>query len=54
MQLYKFKRAKTSLITQIKTEKIDLKAFLHDRKISEIINDKCECDTIRQTVRYVL
>ena len=54
MQLYKFKRAKTSLITQIRIEKIDFKAFLHDRKVSEIISDKYEYNTIRQTVRYIL
>ena len=54
MQLYKFKRAKTSLITQIRIKKIDLKTFLHGRKVLEIISDKCECNTARQTIRYIL
>lgn len=48
------KRAKTSLITQIRTEKIGLRAFLFDRRVPDTDNDKCECGRARQTARHLL
>ena len=50
----RLKRAKTSLITQIRTEKIGLKAFLYSRKVSDVENDQCDCGRIKQTARHLL
>ena len=50
----KIKRAKTSLITQMRTEKIGLNAFLFSRRVPDIDNDQCECGRARQTARHLL
>ncbi len=47
------KRAKTSLITQIRTEKIGLKAFLYSRWVPGVEEEICECGA-RQTARHIL
>lgn len=51
---HKVKRAKSSLITQIRTEKIGLKAFLYNRRVPGIEDESCECGATKQTVRHVL
>ena len=48
------KRAKSSLITQIRTGKIGLKAFLHSRGVSGIMDEYCECGSQKETVRHIL
>ncbi len=47
------KRAKTSLITQMRTEKIGLKAFLYSRWVPGIEKETCECGA-KQTARHIL
>ena len=48
------KRAKTSLITQMRTEKIGLKAFLYSRRVRGVEDEECECEAKEQTVRHIL
>lgn len=47
------KRAKTSLITQMRTEKIGLKAFLYNRWVPGVEEEECECGG-KQTARHIL
>ena len=48
------KRAKSSLITQIRTEKIGLRAFLYSRFVPGIDEESCTCGARRQTARHIL
>ena len=48
------KRAKSSLITQIRTEKIGLKAFLYSRFVLGVDEESCTCGARRQTARHIL
>ena len=50
----KVKRAKSSLITQIRTEKIGLKSFLYNRWAPEVEEESCECGADKQTARHIL
>lgn len=43
----------SALITQVRTGKISLKHFLHDRKVPGFEDERCECRRDRQTVRHV-
>ena len=53
LQLHKrIKKPVTALITQMRTGKIGLRAFLFARKLAD--NSKCECGHRSQTVRHVL
>ena len=53
LQLHKgIKKPVTALITQMRTGKIGLRAFLFARKLAN--NSKCECGHRFQTVRHVL
>ena len=51
---HKVRRAKSSLVTQMRTEKIGLKAFLYNRCVPGIEDESCECGAAKQTVRHVL
>lgn len=48
------KRAKTSLITKMRTEKIGLKAFLYSRWVPGVEDETCECGANQQTARHIL
>ena len=48
------KRAKSSLITQIRTEKIGPKAFLYNRWVPGVEEESCECGADKQTARHIL
>ena len=50
----KVKRAKSSLITQMRIEKIGLKAFLYSRWVPEVEDETCECGAAKQTARHIL
>ena len=50
----KVKRAKSSLITQIRTEKIGLKSFLYNRRVPGVEKESCECGANKQTARHIL
>jgi len=51
VKLYK---TKSSLITYIRTEKINLRAYLYSRKILKIDLFNYNCDWIKQTIKYIL
>ena len=54
-RIYKaVKRAKSSLITQIRTEKIGLRAFLYSRFVPSIDEESCTCGASKQTDRHIL
>ncbi|KAI8405763.1 hypothetical protein FOFC_13224 [Fusarium oxysporum] len=44
----------SSLLTQLRTEKIGLKDFLYNRKVPGISSNRCPCGSDRQTVAHVL
>ncbi|KAF4442705.1 reverse transcriptase [Fusarium austroafricanum] len=44
----------SALLTQLRTEKIGLKDFLYNQKVSGITNNRCSCGSDRQTVAHVL
>ena len=48
----KVKQVKSSLITQMRTEKIGLKAFLHSRRVPDIYEKSCQCGATEQTARH--
>ena len=48
------KRAKSSLITQIRTEKIGLKSFLYNRWVPRVEEESCECGADKQMARHIL
>ena len=48
------KRARSSLITQIRTEKIGLKAFLYSRFVPGIEEESCTRGASKQTARHIL
>ncbi len=48
------KRAKSSLITQMRTGKIGLKAFLYSRWVPGVEDESCECGSSKETVRHIL
>ena len=50
----KVKGAKSSLITQIRTEKIGLKSFLYNRRVPGVEEESCECGANKQTARHIL
>ena len=53
LQLHKgVKKPVTALITQMRTGKIGLRAFLFARKLAD--NSKCDCGHRSQTVRHIL
>ena len=47
-------KAESSLATQIRTERIGLKAYLHSRKVPGVESPKCKCEWARQTAKHVL
>ena len=47
-------REESSILTQIRTEKIGLRAFLFDRHISGVDDARCECRARKQTARHLL
>jgi len=51
IKLYK---TKNSLVIYIRTERINLKAYLYSRKISGIDLFNCDCGWVRQTIKYIL
>lgn len=50
----KVKAAKSSLITQIRTEKIGLKSFLYNRRVPGVEEESCECGANKQMARHIL
>ena len=48
------KRSMTSVITQIRTEKIGLGAFLHQCKVPGYETPQCDCGGGKQTASHVL
>ena len=48
------KRSKSSLITQMRTGKTGLKAFLYSRRVSGLKDEQCECGSRKETVRHTL
>ncbi len=53
LQLHKkITRPESALITQMRTGKIGLRAFLYGRKL--VNNSQCECSHRSQTVRHIL
>ena len=48
------KRARSSLITQIRIEEIGLKAFLYDSFVLGIDDESCMCGARSQTAHHVL
>lgn len=47
-------REVSSVLTQIRTEKVGLRAFLFDRHVPGIDEARCECGGRRQTARHIL
>ena len=47
-------KAESSVLMQLRTEWIELTAFLHDRTVSEYENPECSCEWRRQTVKHVI
>ena len=47
-------KAESSLLMQLRTEWIELTAFLHDRTVSEYENPECSCRWRHQTVKHVI
>ena len=47
-------KAESSLATQIRTEKIGLKAFLYDCKVPGFEDPACSCGWVRQTAKHIL
>ena len=47
-------REASSVLTQIRTEKVGLRAYLFDRYVPGIDDARCECGSRRQTARYIL
>ena len=43
-----------SLTIQSRTKKIELRRFLHKRKMSRFINSQCQCKRKEQTIEHVL
>ena len=48
------KRFKSSLITKMRIDKTGLKAFLYSRRVSGVKDEQCECDSQKETIRYIL
>lgn len=46
-------KATSSMVTQIRTEKIGLRAFLHDRRVPNI-QPTCQCGWPRQTAKHII
>ena len=47
-------KAESSVLMQLRTEWIELTAFLHDRTVSGYENPECSCEWRRQTVKHVI
>ena len=47
-------KAESSVLMQLRTEWIELTAFLHDRTVSEYENSECSCEWRHQTVKHVI
>ena len=47
-------REASSVLTQIRTEKIGLRPYLFDRHVPGIDNARCECGSRRQTARHIM
>ena len=47
-------KAESSVLMQLRTEWIELTAFLHDRTVSEYENPECSCEWRCQTVKHVI
>ena len=47
-------QAESSLLTQARTGKIGLRAFLFKRKVPTVITPLCECGGEEETVRHLL
>ncbi len=50
----KLSKRQSSILIQMRTEKIGLKDFLYHRKVPEISDPRCPCGEGRQTVMHVL
>ncbi len=48
------RKTESSLITQIRTKKIDFVDFLFRRKVLEIDSSTCRCEWRRQTIKHVI
>ena len=47
-------REASSVLIQIRTEKVGLRAYLFDRYVPGIDDARCECGSRRQTARHIL
>jgi hypothetical protein len=47
-------KALSSIIIQMRTERIGLRKYLHQRKVPDITDDQCGCGHGSQTVKHIL
>ena len=47
-------KTKNNLITQIRTKKIELAKFLHERKVPRFDHSDCPCGVDEQTSEHVI
>jgi hypothetical protein len=48
------KKLESSLLTQLRTEKIGFNAFLYEMRVQEVLSPNCECASESMTVEHVL
>ena len=47
-------KARSSILTQAKTGKIGLNAFLYQRKVLDVDSPLCRCESAPETVPYII
>ena len=47
------RKHESSILTQIRTGKIGLKAFLHQRRVPDVLSPRCSCEEAAQTPQHL-
>ena len=47
-------RAQSSIVVQIRNERVGLNSYLYQRKVFGVINPKCQCGYLSQNIKYMV